>query len=161
MTESLPPLKIKTVKKRATIFLIGGATLEGAFFLSPVSQYHPGEETLLELLGNEREYVPFETGQGVVIINKKNIVKILLDKREKAFQCGSHTDMHIVIHLCDGGTVEGKVYYSMPETHSRLSDFLNDSKEFFQLFADGHAFLINAHRVNFIEEIDSLQGKLS
>ncbi|RLB41825.1 MAG: hypothetical protein DRH12_07190 [Deltaproteobacteria bacterium] len=155
MTESIPPLKIETLKKNAKVFLAGKEALDGVFFLSPTSPFHGGQESLQELLCSERRYIPFEKDGKVIIIQKRNIIKVQLKDEDPKSQAGSHTEIDVRINFCQGGSIEGRVLYSMPVTHSRLSDFLNNSKEFFYLHSNDHTFLINARHISFVEQIDS------
>ena len=148
------PFKLERLRKKAGVFFAQGEPLWGHFFISPVSANHDGEETVLELLMSGQRYVPFETTDGqVALILISNIVKVLMEDNQHHMQ-NSATE-HINVELCfiSGETMRGKVCFTMPETHSRLSDFLNQSPGFFYLEAEGRLYLINHRHIVLIRPL--------
>ncbi len=153
MKSDFPPYRIEILRRQARIFLVGGKRLEGTFFLSPISPNNRGEETILELLCGERAYLPFETTQGkIVLVQKTNIIKVL-SQEDPSYPPGAKTSGQITVWFDDGTSLNGEVFFSMPVTHSRLSDFLNHSAEFFYLHKDDNTYLINRYHVTFVEPI--------
>ena len=154
MNSDFPPYKIETLRKPARVFLVGGEILEGTFFLSPISISHKGPETVLELLSGERRYLPFETDQGkVVLVQKTNIVKILLDEEPPDY-VGAKKQTHITVRFVDQSSLEGRLSFLMPVGHSRVSDFLNSAGQFFYIHTNGGTYLVSQSHVSFVELLD-------
>ncbi len=59
-------------------------------------------------------------------------------------------DLPVVIHLLTGQTISGKVSFALPQTHSRLSDFLNSRETFFRLEVQGKNYLVQNRFVKLI-----------
>ena len=146
--------RVKTLRKKAEIFLVGGKRLEGAFFLSPISANQRREETILELLCGDRAYLPFETTQGkIVLIQKTNIIKVI-SKEPAPYPDGAKASGQIKVWFDDGSFLNGEVLFSMPTTHSRISDFLNHSAEFFYVHKEGIVYVVNRDHITFVEPIN-------
>jgi hypothetical protein len=58
----------------AEVTLFSGEKVSGEFFVAAASPQHPGSETLAELLNdNGREFVPFQTAEGMYLINRSTV----------------------------------------------------------------------------------------
>lgn len=56
------------------ITLFDGASVAGELFVAAASPSHPGPETLVELLNdNARSFVPFQTEDGMMLLNRATI----------------------------------------------------------------------------------------
>ncbi len=144
--------KVDTIRKKAVVFFPDGTREVGQFFVSPVSANHDSSESISELLMSERRYVPFRTeGKDVILLQKDNILKVLIKDVEDEYL--AETAQKIIVRICflSGEEMSGTVKYSMPKTHSRLSDFLNQNGEFFAFETDEGIFLINHRYVRSIE----------
>lgn len=141
--------KIETIKKRAEITFSDGSRLSGSLFLSPESPLHPGTELVSELFESDKTFLPFQLeGEEIVIIRKDNILLVRLDENDHTKQSNNfvHTKpIDAQLCLISGDNIEGRVYLDLPESRSRLSDFLNYTKSFFYLETEKEAYLINSH----------------
>ncbi len=154
MNSDFPPYRIETLRKPGRVFLAGGQTLQGTFFLSPISPSHKGPETVLELLSGERSYLPFETDQGkVVLVQKTSIVKILLDE-EPLDSPGPKKQTRITLWFVDQSSLKGQMCFLMPVSHSRVSDFLNSAGQFFYVHTNAGTYLVNQRYVSFVELLE-------
>ena len=125
----------------------------GAFFVSVAAEDHTGTELISELLSRDRNYLPFElseTGE-IVLLRKENIMMISIDEEEESdnFMPG-YKQVRVNIQLLNGRLLGGKVSFALPETHSRLSDFLNSRDAFFRLEMDGKNHLVQNRFVKLI-----------
>ena len=144
-------LKIETMRKKGEVFFSDGSRFSGDFFVSPSSAGHAGSELVYDLLNSERSFIPFELQEGeVVLFQKDSIVKVLLEENELAKDQPYHKENRARVHLLSGETIEGKVYLDLPETHFRLSDFLNYSHAFFYLEVNGQDYLINSRFIKLV-----------
>lgn len=145
--------KIETIKKEAEVIFSDGSRLVGNFFVSPESPYHAGREFVSEVLISESRYVPFESKDRKIILLRKGCIEMILLKGDGPNKEISYSK-HIMaqIHFLSGKTIEGKVYLDLPESQSRLSDFLNNSKEFFYLEAGSKDYLINSRLIKMVKQ---------
>lgn len=144
-------LKIETIKKRATVFFPEGSQMSGKFFVSSVSAFREGGELVTELLAQDRNYIPFESDQEeIVLLRKENMVMVHLDEDAADNYLPGFKQVQVVIHLLTGQVISGKVSFALPETHSRLSDFLNSRETFFRLEVEERNYLIQNKFVKMI-----------
>ena len=137
-------LNIEMAKKKVEISMSDGSRLSGHFFVSLHSQGHSRGECLLDLLLDERAYLPFEIdGEEIVLLKKGGIFMIESEGCQYLKMVPFQKKMEIRICFQSGQTLEGKVYSDLPQTKSRLSDFLNHSSRFFCMEVDEKEYLIN------------------
>lgn len=127
-------MKIQMIRKEVEIVFEGGSRTEGFFFLSPTSAHRLGSETLKEMLNGDRNYLPLERSrQEVVLISKNAIVMVLAKERETENTPLGPTRIAAEVVLRSGEALRGDICHDLPETHSRLSDYLNRSGHFFHI----------------------------
>lgn len=144
--------EVAKIKKKAEVFFSDATAMAGNFFVAPQAPTHAGTESVADLLSNDRLYIPFETTDGrVLLIQKDCIVKILLDEPDidKNLPYLENTQAKVV--FLSGESLEGKVYLDLPKSNSRLSDFLNYSREFFYLEVGKRDYLVNSHFVQYVQ----------
>ncbi len=145
-------LNIEMSKKKAEIVFSDGSRLSGYFFVLLHAQGRVGGECLLDLLFDERSDLPFEIDGGkVLLLQKGSIVMVKSEGCEYLKGVSYQRKMETRITFLSGQIIEGKVYSDLPQSKSRLSDFLNHSRRFFCLEAEGNEYLINTQ---FIKSAD-------
>jgi hypothetical protein len=152
MIEGYPMLKIETLRKKATVYFADETRMSGNFFASIASYDHTGTELISELLAGDRNYIPFEseeTGE-IALLRKENMVMVHIDDKEVDNFMPGYKQVRVNIHMLNGQKLSGKVSFALPETHSRLSDFLNSRDAFFRLEVDGENFLVQNRFVRLI-----------
>jgi len=144
-------LKIETIKKRATVFFPENSQMSGSFFVSAVSAFREGGELVTELLAKDKNYIPFESDQGeMTLLRKENIMMVYLEEETADNYLPGYKQVPVLIHLLTGQIISGKVSFALPETHSRLSDFLNSRDSFFRLEVEGKNYLVQNKFVKMI-----------
>ena len=144
-------LKIETIKKRATVFFPEGSEMNGSFFVSAISAFREGGELITELLAKDRNYIPFESDSGgIALLRKENMMMVYLEEDAADNALPGYKQVSVVIHLMTGQQMSGKVSFALPETHSRLSDFLNSRDAFFRLEVEGKNYLVQNRFVKLI-----------
>ena len=139
-------------KKKAEILFSDGSRLSGQFFVLLHAQGRVGSECLLDLLLDERSYLPFENDGGQIqLLQKGSIVMVKSEVKEYLEGVSFQRKMETRINFLSGKSIEGKVYSDLPQSKSRLSDFLNHSRRFFCLEAEGKEYFINT---KFIKSVD-------
>lgn len=145
-------LKVETVKKKATVYFPENTQMTGYFFLSAISAFRDGGEMVSELLARDRNYIPFEYENGeIALLRKENMVMVYLEEDMADNEMPGYKQVPVVIHLLTGQTISGKVSFALPQTHSRLSDFLNSREAFFRLEVEGKNYLVQNRFVKMIK----------
>ena len=145
--------KIETIRKKADVFYADGSTMRGCFFVSPLSHNHVGAEFVSELFADDRNFIPFELEEGkVVLLRKESIQMICLGERELPRDLPNSKQLEAYISFVSGETMEGNVYYDLPKSQSRLSDFLNCSDEFFYFESDDKDYLVNSLFIKMVHQ---------
>ena len=145
--------KVERLKQEATVFFPDGEVLEGCFFLSPVSDLHGGPQSISELLEEGRRYVPFEKRDGGLMLLPVAAIERIAVSEDQDRHPGSERSRYeaivrVTFHSLK--TVEGTIPFTMPPSHARLSDFLNQGGRFFVMIIQGEPHLINHSRVRSI-----------
>ena len=144
-------LKIETIKKKATVYFPEGSEMSGNFFVSAVSAFREGGELITELLAKDRNYIPFESDSGeIVLLRKENMMMVYIEEDSVDNFLPGYKQVAVVIHLLNGRELSGKVSFALPETHARLSDFLNSRDAFFRLEMEGKNYLVQNRFVKLI-----------
>ncbi len=144
-------LKVETIKKKAIVFFPENSQMSGSFFLSTISAFREGGEMVTELLARDKNYIPFESDQGeIMLLRKENMMMVYLEEDAADNYLPGYKQVPVVIHLLTGKIISGKVSFALPETHSRLSDFLNSRDAFFRMEVEGKNYLIQNRFVKMI-----------
>lgn len=139
-------MKIQMIRKQVEIVFEDGSRTEGFLFLSPTSAHRLGPESLEERLNSERTYLPLELKRKeVVLVSKNAVARVLAKDRDPETMPLGNTKLIAEVVLRSGETLLGDIYHDLPETHSRLSDYLNRSGPFFHIeVASRDCFVANA-----------------
>lgn len=144
-------LKIDTIKKRAIVYFPENTQMSGCFFVSAISAFRDGGELVSELLARDRNYIPFENDEGeIALLRKENIMMVYVEEDPADNDLPGYKQVQVVIHLMTGKIMAGKVSFALPQTHSRLSDFLNSRETFFRLEVEGKNYLVQNRFVKLI-----------
>lgn len=114
-------------------------------FLSPFSEHHVGFETLDDYLNASRSFFPMVTEGQSKIINRETILWVRTDTLPEDVEPNDGLlRKRTLFELVDHSTFEGLVVIDRPIEQSRISDLLNDPKQFFiRVDADAGAYFIN------------------
>lgn len=158
-------LKVPTQAVRVEVITDTGVALQGFLFVGE-SRYRTGrpEDDLIEVLNDERRFLPFEecgsepAAQRPAILNKSHVVRVDLATDEGPLFDPLHSDDddEVVaggdtcsLLLTDGTCVMGRVRVEMPPSLSRLLDKLNHADCFLPVVdRDGFHFVNLAHVVH-------------
>ena len=130
-------LQIPTRRITAEVFTTTGERLVGSLYLT-ASQYHTGgPEDFIELLNDERTFIPFsceESHSQFTILSKTHIVRVHLDDGNE--QSDGRTESTCTLWLADGHRLSGRVLLATPPTSSRLVDKFNLARRFLTVVSD-------------------------
>jgi hypothetical protein len=144
-------LKLRTQKRRAEIKFSDGHSICGHFFISPPPKGFSGSENVIELLNDDRFYIPFEIAEDEIsLLQKESIMWVRMAVSEMPRDLPYLSRTSTKIFLLSGDIIEGHVFIDLPKTHTRLSDFLNFSKKFFFMGVGEQDLLINTKFVKMV-----------
>ena len=124
--------QVPMVELSIDVALAGVDPEEYSIYLAPYSDRRDGPETLADYLNGRRQFFPMIGGAVPKMINRDQIVWVKFEKLPHII------DMEItiiekltILELTDGSRIEGMIPIDRPQEQSRLSDVVNDAREFF------------------------------
>jgi hypothetical protein len=139
----------------AQVTLFGGNKISGEFFVAAASPNHSGAETLLELLNDEtRSFVPFQTEDGMFLLNRESIRTIDFES-EDLISIFTRPDndciyaLMVVLRAETEHSMQGFCYTGdlRPEAQ-RPVDLLNSPDMFLLIYADNKLIMCNKHAIS-------------
>ena len=132
----------------ADVILTTGEKVRGTFFVAPASAHRPGPETLLELLNEDaRSFVPFQSEEGMLLLNRTTIRLVSFASPEllQLFSAPDNENIYGITLVLSGDAHKITGYCHTgdlrPETR-RPIDLLNSSEVFLLVYSE-RLMLIN------------------
>jgi len=150
--------RVEKFRSHATITLSSGESVEGCFFLSPLSAHVPGPETVGELLNGEPGFFPFELhgsdAPRTVLLNRAQVLTVALAGPEARQVPGYDVARRylVAIGLPSGPRVMGEVRVYGAAGHDRLSDWTRAPEPFRYVECDQGTLLVNIKHVLDVSE---------
>ena len=151
--------EFRVAKRRAAaeLTLVTGDTLSGVFFLAGSTQQHSGPERVGDMLNFECGFVPFETGAGMMLVNRSHVLKITLPPQVIEAQLDAGYDLAtrrtVRVLLTTGETITGNVVVFCPPGRDRLSDYARLDERFRYLELEDCTLLINSGHIVALTEV--------
>lgn len=145
----IPKISVKT---DVLIDEENGVPREYILFLNEFSRYRKGEETIFEFLNKEKEscFIPMkiaETGKFLIVCSSE-----LIYVREQAEFQPPPTPKRLVLHMVNNMDLEVDFFKLLPESQSRVLDYLNDKSMFVVFYQDNRKIYINKNKIRTVEE---------
>ena len=150
------PLVLPKLPVSAQITLFGGTVVSGEFFVAAATPLHPGPQTLLELLNdNDRSFVPFQTEECVMLLNRVSVRSVEFHSPEM-MEVFTRPDNECIYGLTvylrtelqetvmDGFCFTGEM---RPEAR-RPVDLLNSPDMFLLLYGNDRLHLVNKNAIS-------------
>ncbi len=147
----LATLKISKFEKHVEIVMKNtkGERKRAILFLCEYSPFHPGPETIDELLNQGTSFIPVKyPDNSFQIINLKEI--LFVKELESIEKIGK---INLLIYLENGVQIEASIFEALPEHYGRTLDFFNINKTFLPLLYHSSRLYINKENVIKVEEI--------
>ena len=143
---------IPRVSVPANLLLTDGKRRPGEIYVMERVPQHSGPESPLELLNRPEGFFPFRPeGNGAVLLVTKAHTISLSVATDNASQDPARLSAAKLVALeltfSDGSTLRGFATAELPEYHSRLLDYLNDSSPFFAVTAGEEFHFVNRAHV--------------
>jgi hypothetical protein len=154
MTFSVPKRRVS-----AQLVLPGGASRDVAVFLAEAAPGRPDGERLSDLLNGGAEFIPVVDAESkhVTFVRCENLavarVPAELETNDDAEQHTIPTEHEVEVQLVDGQRLRGLITYVLPESRSRLTDYLNNVPNFFPLIQAERVALVNKRHVAYVESL--------
>ncbi|MCP5105952.1 MAG: hypothetical protein GY950_21370 [bacterium] len=124
---------------------------EYVLFLNEYSRYRKGPETIFEFLNTEKHYfIPLiESQTGAFVI--QNIDAIIYLKEMAESQVPPSLK-RVVLFLSDNRELVVSHFKPLPESHSRVLDYLNDKNQFIVFYHQDRKVFVNKRKIIKAEE---------
>ena len=147
-------LKLKTQKRQAEIKFSDDQSINGHLFTSTSLKGFPGIDSVIGLLNDERSFIPFEGPEGdISLLHKESIMRVRMVVSEMPRDLPFQNRTLVRFYLLSGDILEGSVFIDLPNTHMRLSDFLNLSQRFIFIGIDDQDFFLNTKFVKMVTPV--------
>ncbi|HPR62732.1 MAG TPA: hypothetical protein PK014_00805 [Thermoanaerobaculia bacterium] len=154
--------KIYRVPKRSVdvrLVLAETQRLECSVFLAESSSKHDGQESLDEFLNeDERYFIPVHVlaTDRNILVSKKLIVTLTApmedETRRGDYDMIPTASPEVRVDLFNGDSIDGQVHIFGEVQHSRVSDFLNDTRQFLPVFCESEIIFINRDFIRSVED---------
>jgi hypothetical protein len=141
--------RIEKVRRRVTVTLVGGATLEGDVFLQPMARYRAGPQEPVELFDEPEPFVPLGTDDDeLVLIAKEQVSRVQFADEHADTPGNGVTGVEVEVVFDDGSSCRGQLQMETRASRSRVLDFLNeDHQRFLVLWSADGVCLANRRHV--------------
>ncbi|NOT33525.1 MAG: hypothetical protein HOP12_05060 [Candidatus Eisenbacteria bacterium] len=128
--------------------------LDAVICLAPSAPVHSGPETILERLNAPDRVVPLEPVQGdaIMLVSRHDLEWVAprpgVDLKligPATFRVTHQERVHV--RMCSGERLEGVIQMELPDGYNRVSDFLNESDDFFPFATADGVMLVNKFAV--------------
>jgi hypothetical protein len=144
--------RIPKIEMTAEIAIDTGVVFEHAeytLFLDKFSRYRKGEETIYEFLNKRNEFIPlkkFSTGE-FVIVNMKDIAYV---KEREPFPAQYQRRIKLIME--HNFQLEVGHINPLPDSHSRVLDYLNQDTPFLLFYHEDQKIFINKYKIIQVKE---------
>ena len=132
--------------------------VDGYLSCGPQAEFHPGPETLLELLNHAGRVIPMQRAEDdcTLLLSRADIDWVAADPLVTSTLICPPTyqvthQESVELRLVSGATLSGQVQIELPEHLNRASDFMNGPEDFFPLLTPFGVLLVNKQRVSCFE----------
>ena len=155
----LESLSVPKRRVAAQFVLPGGASRDVAVFLAEAAPGHTGGERLSDLLNNSgSQFIPAidAATDAMTFVHCENLAlaRVAAEHEPNVVdQFTIPTEHEVEVMLVDGQKLRGLITYVLPEAHSRLTDYLNNTPPFIPLLEGEQVALINKRHVAYVETL--------
>lgn len=146
----IPKIEIKT---EVLINEEGAAPGEYILFLNEFSRYRKGEETIFEFLNKEKEkcFIPLKnvvTGEFIIVCTDE----LIYVKEQEEAQVPPSIK-RLILFMTNNIQLEVDHFKLLPESQSRVLDYLNDKTQFIVFYQENRKIYINKSKIRTVKEL--------
>lgn len=156
----LESLSVPKRRVAAQFVLPGGASRNVAVFLAEAAPGHTGGERLSDLLNSSGSlFIPAVDAdtEAMTFVHCENLAlaRVAAELEPNVVdQFTIPTEHEVEVTMMDGQKLRGLITYVLPEAHSRLTDYLNNSAPpFFPVLEGERVALVNKRHVAYVETL--------
>ena len=152
-----------TIRIPATLHLSDGGEMAGAIHVQSAVAYHPGPETVVEMLNRSDPFIVLTTEEdGVRFVPKAQLALVEYappeedgDVVEEDARRSAAKPLRLEVEMMvTARVIEGFVAAELPPNRSRALDFLNDGGAFFPLLVDSTLWAVHRTHVRTVRPVD-------
>jgi len=148
---SIIDYRIPKVEVKVDVLLDDGTSKleEYGMFLNKLSRYRKGQESIYEYLNAKKKFIPLKQTSlnEVVILNQEEII-FLMEKEPSP----AESQRKVVVFLKNGFQLEVDHFKPLPDSHSRVLDYLNEENQFILFFYNDRKIFINKNKIFKVRE---------
>lgn len=156
----LESLSVPKRRVAAQFVLPGGSSRDVLVFLAEATPGYSGGERLSDLLNNGgAQFLPAldAATNAMTFVRCENLAlaRVAAELEPNAVdQFTIPTEHEVEVTMVDGTKLRGLITYVLPEAHSRLTDYLNNSAPpFFPVLEGDRVALVNKRHVAYVETL--------
>ena len=120
--------RIEKARRRVTVALVGGVTLEGDVFLQPTARYRAGPQPPAELFNEEEPFFPLAAGDHLVLVAKDQVTRVQFGEEPTDTEIEGAGSVPVELVFADGSMFAGDLRLETRASRPRLLDFLNEDR---------------------------------
>jgi hypothetical protein len=125
--------QVPMIEVAVTVAVAGLEPEEYFLYLAPYSDRRDGPETVADYVNGRRRFFPMMAAGAAKMLNRDQILWMRYEKLPDVVdEDNTIVDKLTIVELTDSTRIEGVIPIGdRPREHSRVSDVLNDAREFF------------------------------
>lgn len=144
--------EIPKIPVSVEVTLAQNETISGKMFVTEDLVSAAGNPQLLDFLNDDEDrFFPFESAAGAYrLINKQQVILIRTEQDDSEIR--EQTPIkprNMVAHCTSDRTIYGMVYPTLAE-ESRVSDIINDAREFIAIYQNGQKIILNRQHIIYV-----------
>jgi hypothetical protein len=142
---------IEKVRRRVTVLLAGGQSLDGELFLQPTARYRAGPQDPAELLAEADPFFPLAAAGGPLLVAKDQVVAVQFSGGTSDTGIEGAADAEVDVVCAGGVELRGHLYLETRADRPRLLDFLNTpDQRYITLTTPTAVCVVNCRHVVFV-----------
>ncbi|HET7710375.1 MAG TPA: hypothetical protein VFL80_00445 [Thermoanaerobaculia bacterium] len=149
-------LRVPTIPLEAEIRYANGQLMTGRIFLPARAIHHTGAMRPDEWINQSSTFFPFVVAaeKGARILNKKYVVVLTVPAQHDEIDLIEELGVARRVHVeCGGTAVEGIVHVNMPDTQSRVLDWVNRPEPFLLVRESNRWHIVQKNRITMLTEL--------
>ena len=148
-------VSIPKIKKEVIVAFKDGGVIKKhhlTIFLNKLSENRTGEQTIIELLNSDKQFVPSFITNGEETFTIINVESVLYAQEVEKLEEEVNEDEKVLsVQFITGEKIKVIAHEDLPEYRSRTVDFLNGDHNFLTFVKDQQKIHINKNKINKVE----------
>jgi hypothetical protein len=145
--------KIQKETREIHVKLSNGDEIKGDVYLRLHEAHHSGSQKVEELLNENTPFIPIRTSQDFIFVNSSQVVSATTySELERAELLTFGNKYPIRIKMLHGEEIKGDIIICLPQGRNRVTDYLNQTIQFFSVFLQDRIIYINKEFILSVQE---------